>query len=103
MPLPVPMRRYGLGARTTDRQLDLDVWPTMTTQPIASAATTQRTRLPPSTPDRSILALVVIAFAVLLTRGFAQAVTPFIRQDDWPFLLPAGTPGVIPTRYYDLS
>ncbi|MGW5238123.1 hypothetical protein ACWEOW_04255 [Monashia sp. NPDC004114] len=75
----------------------------MTTQPSAPAATTGRSRLLPSSPDHRILVVGVITFAFLLTRGVAQAVTPFIRQDDWPFLLPANTPGVIPTRYYDIS
>jgi hypothetical protein len=44
-----------------------------------------------------------MAVAFLLTRGVSQAITPFIRQDDWPFLLPANTHGVIPPRYYDIS
>ena len=46
---------------------------------------------------------MVIVLAFLLTKGVAQAVTPFIRQDDWPFLLPAGTTGVLPTSYYNVS
>ena len=75
---------------------------TMTTQPLAPAATARQTRLP-STPRRRLLVPGVIAVAFLLTGAVTQALTPFIRQDDWPFLLPANTPGVLPTRYYDIS
>ncbi|WP_353508552.1 hypothetical protein [Intrasporangium sp.] len=70
---------------------------------LAPTATAGRTRLRTPTPERRILVLGVIAAAFLLTQGVAQAVTPFIRQDDWPFLLPAGTRGVLPTSYYNLS
>ena len=73
------------------------------TTPLAPTATARRTRLLPSTPEPRLLVPVVIAAAFLLTRGVAQAVTPFIRQDDWPFLLPAGTHGVLPTSYYNES
>jgi hypothetical protein len=75
----------------------------MTTQTPAPAATGRRTRLLPATPERGFLVPAVIAVAVLLTQGAVQALTPFIRQDDWPFLLPADTPGVIPPAYYNLS
>jgi hypothetical protein len=46
---------------------------------------------------------VTIAVAFLLTRGVAQAVTPFIRQDDWTFLLPDHSPGAVPPSYYNIS
>jgi len=74
----------------------------MTTH-LAPTATAKRTRLLPSTPEPRVLVPLVIAAAFLLTGGVAQAVTPFIRQDDWPFLLPAGTDGVLPTSYYNES
>ncbi|MFD1055808.1 hypothetical protein [Terrabacter terrigena] len=45
----------------------------------------------------------VIAVAFLVTQGVAQAVTPFIRQDDWTFLLPDDQPNVAPPRYYNIS
>lgn len=35
----------------------------------------------------------VLAIALLVTGVWEQAVAPFIRRDDWPFLLPAHTPG----------
>lgn len=73
------------------------------TTPLAPPAAARRMRLLPPTPERRILVPGVIAAAFLLTRGVAQAVTPFIRQDDWPFLLPAGTQGVLPTSYYNVS
>jgi hypothetical protein len=74
-----------------------------TTTPRIAPADPRRTRLLAPAPARRALPLLVIAVAFLLTEGVAQAVTPFIRQDDWPFLLPAHTPGVLDTGYYDLS
>ena len=44
---------------------------------------------------------VTVAFVV--TQGLAQAVTPFIRQDDWSFLLPDHSPGAIGPSYYNIS
>jgi hypothetical protein len=73
----------------------------MTTQTQAHAPT--RARLLPSAPPRRYLVPVTLAVAFLVTRGIAQAVTPFIRQDDWPFLLPDGTKGVLPPAYYNSS
>ena len=73
----------------------------MTTQTQAYAPT--RARLLPSAPPRRYLVPVTLAVAFLVTRGVAQAVTPFIRQDDWPFLLPDGTKGVLPPAYYNSS
>lgn len=74
----------------------------MTTQQLAPAATAPRRRVLPS-PQRHVLVPVVIAGAFLVTQGVAQALTPFIRQDDWPFLLPPDTTGVLPPAYYDSS
>ena len=39
-------------------------------------------------PSLRLLMPAVILGASLLTRGFSQAVTPFIRHDDWPYLMP---------------
>ena len=74
----------------------------MTTQQLAPAAAPRR-RVLPSPPERHVLVPLVIAVTVLLTQGVAQAVTPFIRQDDWPFLLPPDTLGVLPPSYYNDS
>ena len=62
-------------------------------------------RLPGVTPRLGVRlrAVAVIAVAFLVTEGVAQAVTPFIRQDDWAFLLPEGTPGAVPPSYYNVS
>lgn len=75
----------------------------MSTQTPAPADTSQRTRLLTPTPRRRVLVPVTIAVAFLLTHGVAQAVTPFIRQDDWTFLLPDNTPGAVPPSYYNIS
>lgn len=53
----------------------------------------------PATPVRAALTRaalpVVVVVVVLLGSGvLGQLVAPFIRRDDWPFLLPPGTPGV---------
>lgn len=77
----------------------------MTTQTLAPPAH-RRARLLPSVssvPRRRLLVPVVIAFAFLVTQGVVQAVTPFIRQDDWTFLLPDNQPNVAPPRYYNIS
>lgn len=76
----------------------------MTTQTLAPAQ--RRARLLPSVssvPQHRFLVPAVIAIAFLVTRGVAQAVTPFIRQDDWTFLLPDNQPNVAPPRYYNIS
>ncbi|WP_353354398.1 hypothetical protein [Intrasporangium sp. DVR] len=73
----------------------------MTTPMTPTAARPLPLRAP--TPARRLLAAGVVVAAFLLTRGVAQAVTPFIRQDDWPFLLPPDTSGVLPTTYYNVS
>ncbi len=45
----------------------------------------------------------VLAVVFVVTEGLAQAVTPFIRNDDWPFLLPPHLEGVLPISYWDKS
>ncbi len=75
----------------------------MSTQAIAPAASDRRPRLLPRAPRRRLLVPLVLAAAFVATTGLAQAVTPFIRQDDWAFLLPEGTPGAVPPSYYNLS
>ncbi|EWT01388.1 hypothetical protein N865_08560 [Intrasporangium oryzae NRRL B-24470] len=76
---------------------------TMATQTLAPADTVRRTRLLDPRPRRLVLVPLTLAVASLLTQGFAQAVTPFIRQDDWTFLLPDRTRGVAPPSYYNIS
>jgi hypothetical protein len=76
----------------------------MTTQTLAPAA--RRARLLPSLPAlprHRYLMPVVIGLAFLVTQGITQAVTPFIRQDDWTFLLPDNSPNVAPPAYYNIS
>ena len=75
----------------------------MSTQTIVPGATSPRARLLAPTPRRRLLVPLVLAAAFVVTQGFAQAVTPFIRQDDWAFLLPEGSPGAVPPAYYNLS
>jgi hypothetical protein len=75
----------------------------MSTQAIAPAATDRRQPLLARAPAPRVLVPVVIAAAFLVTGALTQAVTPFIRQDDWAFLLPEGTPGAVPPSYYNLS
>src|SRR4051812_23298490 len=75
----------------------------MSTQSIASAPTGRRARVLAPRSRRRLLVPMVVAAAFLVTQGVAQAVTPFIRQDDWGFLLPAGSPGAVPPSYYNLS
>ncbi|GAA2166783.1 hypothetical protein FHX52_3959 [Humibacillus xanthopallidus] len=72
---------------------------------MTSAAPARTTTAPPTRlpwPPRALLMPLVILGASLLTRGFSQAVTPFIRHDDWPFLVPADTPGVTSVAEHDL-
>jgi hypothetical protein len=45
----------------------------------------------------------VVSVALVLTEGLSQAVTPFIRKDDWPFLVPAGTTGVPSASAHELT
>ncbi|GAA2740394.1 hypothetical protein GCM10009868_02420 [Terrabacter aerolatus] len=73
----------------------------MTTQTATRAA--PRARILPAAPPRRYLVPATLAVAFLVTSAVAQAVTPFIRQDDWPFLLPDGTQGVLPPAYYNSS
>lgn len=55
-----------------------------------------------TTTRRRVVPVVLLA-AFLVSGGVTQAVTPFIRQDDWAFLLPEGTPGAVPPSYYNAS
>ena len=77
----------------------------MSTETIAPASEGRGVRLPGATPRLGVRLRVVavIAAAFLVTEGVAQAVTPFIRQDDWAFLLPEGSPGAVPPSYYNVS
>jgi hypothetical protein len=43
-------------------------------------------------PPRWLLVAVVMAGVLTLTDAVSQAVTPYIRRDDWPYLLPPDTP-----------
>lgn len=42
-------------------------------------------------PPRALLVVGVVVVALLLTDAVAQALTPYIRRDDWPYLLPQHT------------
>jgi hypothetical protein len=75
----------------------------MTTQTIAPSDTDWPSRIRTTASRRRVLVPVTVAVAFLLTRGIAQAVTPFIRQDDWTFLLPDNTTDVVPPSYYNIS
>ena len=46
-------------------------------------------------PRRWAVILVVLLLAVVATDTVAQALWPLLRADDWPYLLPADTPGTI--------
>ena len=46
-------------------------------------------------PPHRVVITVVLVLAVLVTDTFAQALWPLLRADDWPYLLPAHTPGTI--------
>jgi len=77
----------------------------MSTETLVPASEGRRMRLPDAAPRLGVRlrAVAVIAIAFLVTGGVAQAVTPFIRQDDWAFLLPEGSPGAVPPSYYNVS
>src|SRR3954447_17941363 len=60
--------------------------PSVATQ---DGAPTARPRWRP--PTWAVVVLVLTA-AVVLTEVYAQALAPWIRRDDWPYLLPARTP-----------
>ncbi|HET9631821.1 MAG TPA: hypothetical protein VFP73_05450 [Terrabacter sp.] len=75
----------------------------MTTQTLAPVPSVRRTRLLAPAPRRRYLVPAVLAVVFVVTEGLAQALTPFIRNDDWPFLLPPNTHGVLPVSYYDKS
>ncbi|TQM64991.1 hypothetical protein [Humibacillus xanthopallidus] len=73
----------------------------MTSASLARTATAVSRRSLPR-PPRKVFVAVVVLGACVLTRGFSQAVTPFIRHDDWPYLVPANTPGVTSVAEHDL-
>ncbi|WP_323095398.1 hypothetical protein [Intrasporangium sp. YIM S08009] len=75
----------------------------MTTQTLAPGDADRRTWLRAAASRRGVLVPVTLAVAFLVTQGVAQAVTPFIRQDDWTFLLPDHTKDVVPPSYYNIS
>ena len=60
--------------------------PTTPTRPTGTAPTG-------TAASRASVAVAFVAVVVLASGVLAQLVGPFIRRDDWPFLLPAGTPG----------
>src|SRR5829696_8212852 len=43
-------------------------------------------------PPSWLLTAVVTVVALVATDALAQALAPFIRRDDWPYLLPDNTP-----------
>lgn len=65
--------------------------PTTTAPPVDTpdGRPTVRERWRP--PSWAVIAVVVVA-AVVLTEVWAQALAPWIRRDDWPYLLPDNTP-----------
>src|SRR6478736_2519744 len=75
----------------------------MTTPTLTAVPSARRTRLLPAPPRRRYLVPTVLAVVFVVTEGLAQAVTPFIRNDDWPFLLPPHLKGVLPISYWDKS
>jgi hypothetical protein len=75
----------------------------MTTPTLTAVPSARRTRLLPPSPRRRYLVPAVLAVVFVVTEGLAQAVTPFIRNDDWAFLLPPNTHGVLPISYWDKS
>ncbi|GAB3047750.1 hypothetical protein GCM10027053_02090 [Intrasporangium mesophilum] len=49
--------------------------------------------LPRTGPPRWVVVVAVLVIALIVTGVWEQAVAPFIRRDDWPYLLPSHTPG----------
>ncbi len=74
----------------------------MSTQTMTTAVPGRRRLRPPTAGPRYVVP-VVIAVALLVTEGLTQAVTPFIRTDDWPFLVPEHTPGIGSVVAHDLT
>lgn len=75
----------------------------MTTPTLTAVPSARRTRLLAPRPRRRYLVPAVLGVVFVVTEGLAQAVTPFIRNDDWPFLLPPHLKGVLPISYWDKS
>ncbi|GAA2022951.1 hypothetical protein GCM10009740_10100 [Terrabacter terrae] len=74
----------------------------MTTSTLTPTATGASHRVDPGPTRRRYLVPAVLAVALVLTEAFNQAVTPFIRHDDWPFLVPENTAGVTSVAEHDL-
>ena len=55
---------------------------------LGSAPTARRRWVPP----RWLVVTAVLVLALVLTDAVSQAVAPYIRRDDWPYLLPPDTP-----------
>ncbi len=49
--------------------------------------------LPRTGPPRWAVVVAVLVVALVVTGVWEQAIAPFIRRDDWPFLLPSHTVG----------
>ncbi len=62
------------------------------TAPTAAATGTARTARPGWLPPRWLVVTAMRVLALVLTDAVSQASAPFIRRDDWPFLLPPHTP-----------
>lgn len=62
------------------------------TAPTAVATGTARTARPGWPPPRWLVVTAVLVLALVLTDAVSQAIAPFIRRDDWPYLLPPDTP-----------
>ena len=59
-----------------------------TTAPPGAAPTAR----PGWPPPRWLVVTAVLIVGLVLTDAVSQAVLPFVRRDDWPYLLPAHTP-----------
>lgn len=75
----------------------------MTTPTLTAVPSARRTRLLTTPPRRRYLVPAVLAVLFVVTEGIAQAVTPFIRNDDWSFLMPPHVRGLLPISYWDKS
>ena len=56
-------------------------------------AVTPHVRAPRRAPPWPVVVTAVVLLALFVTDAFRQALTPYIRRDDWPYLLPPNTPG----------
>ena len=62
------------------------------TAPTAAAPGAARTAPPGRRAPRWLVVTAVLVVALVVTDAVSQAVVPFVRRDDWPFLLPPHTP-----------